>query len=525
MSLGIRLPPDAPVRTTVAMVERIADMGDAPVLTATSITGSVVTLSGASLAHAVARTAGVLQERGIGPGSIAAIFLDNRAGLEATVVHWAIHWAGGVTVPLNTRLSDREVETILTHAEAHIVCSAGPLAGRITDLCGALGTSMWDLSAGILSVVEAASPCPPATCTEDDIADILYTSGTTGTPKGVELTHGNCISCGLELQEAMRLGAGDVLMSAVPYFTSTGAHTNPLAAFVTPCHYVLEPEFDQHAFVPRVEQYGVTVYMGVPSMLQLIMRDTAVPVGLPPSLRRLVFGGSVTTADSLRNLAAAFPGRELVNLYGLTEGGPGGACIGPEDILAVPGSVGCHGNGRNTFLMVQREDGTEADPDEVGEICVRSPAVMRGYRNNPDATAQALRGGWLHTSDYGYRDEQGYLWYVGRRDDLIVRGGFNIATGEVESVLAGCPGVGECAVVGVAHDVLGQDLVAYVVPEGDDIDATAVSAFLRERLADYKVPRRVVLLDELPRSAMGKILKRALPPVEGRVIRLDPAST
>lgn len=520
MTATTPLQEDAPIRTTVQMVQRISLQGDRPILTAASASGSMRTLSGREFAEDVARVGHVLRGRGVAPGSAVCIFMDNVTGLEANVVHLGVHWMGAVTVPVNTRLSDREVETIVTHAQCQLICAAGNLVDRAADIASRLGIPLWNLSPGLDVCLEGSLPDEPHECSEFDLADILYTSGTTGSPKGVELTHANCVACGLELQEAMRLDVDDVLMSAVPYFTSTGAHTNPLAAFVTPCRYVLEPEFDQHSFAEHLEDFGVTVYMGVPSMLQLIMRDTDVPAGLSPALERLVFGGSVTTAESLGKLAVAFPERELVNLYGLTEGGPGGSCIGPEDILLVPGSVGRRGNGRHTELQVLREDGSLAAPDEVGEICVRSPAVMRGYRNNPEATARSLRDGWLHTSDFGYKDAQGYLWYVGRRDDLIVRGGFNVATGEVEAVLATYPGIVECAVIGVDHEVLGQDLVAYLVIEGGLLDARSMASFLKERIADYKIPRRIQLMQALPRSPMGKILKRSLPAPDDSAIRL-----
>lgn len=507
------LPADIPAKTTVAMVQRLVTLGEAPALTAHSIAGAMRTISGREFPDVVARMAGTLRARGVRPADRVCIVLENRAGLEATIVHLAIHWCGAVAVPMNTRLSDREWNAIITHADPALICAEGAHLLRLQQREGAEQVPTMDVSSGVFALLADQLPEPSASVNEDDLADIMYTSGTTGAPKGVELTHGNTVACGWELLHAMQLSLNDTLQSAVPFFTSTGAHTNPMAAFMTPCHYVLEPDFDQSVLLDRLHAYATTVYFAVPSMLTLAMRDLPLPQGLPQHLDRVVFGGSVTTRESLESLAAAFPGRGLINLYGLTEGGPGGSCIGPDDILLKPGSVGCHGNGPNTTVAVLRDDGTPADPDEVGEIVVRSPAVMRGYRNNPEATQHALRGGWLHTSDYGTLDADGYLWYVGRRDDLVVRGGFNIATTEVEAVFATYPGITEVAVVGMPHDILGQDIVAHLVVDAMIFDESGLTGYMRENLADYKIPRRWVYHDALPRSAMGKILKRLLPDV------------
>jgi len=479
--------------------------GVCPILTATSADGREYTVDSTEFPEMVAKAAAVLAGRGIGPEHIVGLHFDNAAGLEASIFHLAVHWRGAVTVPISTRLSSREVAATLGHCRAALVLSAGDHVEALR----AQAVPLLDCSAGLAVLLADVEPVTPLPIDEHTLADILYTSGTTAEPKGVEFTHGNCVSCGMELRHGMRLRPDDVYQSAVPYFTSTGAHTNPLAALVAGCHYVLEPRFDQLSALATMRRLGTTVYFAVPSMLALLVRDIDVAAEVPSSLHTVVFGGSVTTADTLERLVQHFPGRRLINSFGQTEGGPGGIMIGPDDILSKPGAAGRSGNGPHTSFSVIRPDGTKASVGETGEIVLRSPAVMRGYHRDPEATAFALRDGWLHTTDLGRIDEDGYLWFVDRRADLVIRGGFNISTGEVDRILLDYPGILEAAVVGMPHDILGEDLCAFVVTEGS-LDRSELDGFLRARLADYKVPRTVVPLRSLPRSPMGKILKREL---------------
>lgn len=506
---GFDLPQDAPWRTIVAVFEAVGARGNRPAISATSATGDVVVLSGEELADLVARTASALAEQGLDAGASVGIHLDNRAGLEALVLHWAAQWLGASAVPVGTRLASREVEFIVEHAEMVLLCSGLDQLHVATDVTQrAPGTQLLDCSAGVLELAAHRAARSPAKVTERDVADILYTSGTTGRPKGVELTHANNVAAGLEFMAACDLTEDDVFQTAIPYFTSTGAHTNPLMCLVAGAHLIVEPTFDQHSMLHRAAAEGTTTYLGAPSMLALILRDADLSV-IPKSLSHLVFGGSVMSAPMLERLAEAFADQRLTNLYGQTEAGPGGTVCKSEFILAKPGSIGNQGAGPWTQFSVLRDDGSPAEVDELGEIALRSPAVMRGYRADPTATAAALAGGWLHTGDLGVVDADGFLFYADRRKDLIIRGGFNVSSAEVESVLLSFPGVLDAAVVAVDHDILGEDLLAVIV--APDLRGTeALLGFARTQLADYKTPRRVVVVDELPRNAMGKVLKREL---------------
>jgi acyl-CoA synthetase (AMP-forming)/AMP-acid ligase II len=511
------LPPDARFRTMIDVFEWVATRSDAPAFTATSATGQVVRLGSEQLVDTVARGATLLRAHGLDRGAVVGIHLDNRAGLEALVLHWAAQWMGAVPTPLGTRLAPPEVAYIAADADVALVCSALdglPLARSVVDGLGASGTRLLDCSPGLLALLEGLAPAAPARVDEEDLADILYTSGTTGHPKGVELTHANDVAAGLELAFGSAIVGDDVYQSAIPYFTSTGVHTNPLMCLVTGAHLVMEPAFDQHVTLARAAEEGTTVYLGAPSMLTLIVRDVDTTTA-PVSLRTLLFGGSVTTAPTLRSLAEAFPHCGLTNLYGQTEAGPNGTVCTPADIARKPGSIGDRGMGPWTTFAVHDDDGNPAAPGALGEILLRSPSVMRGYRGKPEATAEALAGGWLHTGDLGYVDDDGFLFYADRRKDLIIRGGMNISSAEVESVLLAFPGVADAAVIAMEHDVRGEDVLAVLVaPEGIDVDD--LRAYARTQLADYKAPRHVTFVDELPRNAMGKVLKRELREHVGR---------
>jgi acyl-CoA synthetase (AMP-forming)/AMP-acid ligase II len=493
----------------VELFEAVGRRGARPALTATSASGEVVCLNGDELATSVGQAAEFLRGTGVEPGTAVGIHLDNAAGLEALVMHWGAQWLGAVPVPLGTRLAQPEVDYIVDDAAVSVICSALGGVHRARAVAdGRSGTRLIDCSEGLRALIASRPAMPAGAVTEHDVADVLYTSGTTGRPKGVELTHANNVAAGMELAAAVELTAGDVFQSAIPYFTSTGVHTNPLMCLVAGAHLVVEPRFDPRAAFPRAAAEGTTTYLGAPSMLALLLRHADASAA-PKHLRHLVFGGSVMSAVALERLAEAFPGRALTNLYGQTEAGPGGTVCKPEFILDKAGSIGDRGAGPWTSFSVVDDAGRPARPGELGEIRLRSPAVMRGYRGQPDASADALAGGWLDTGDIGYVDDDGFLFYSDRRKDLIIRGGMNISSAEVESVLLGFPGVADSAVIPVDHDVLGEDVLAVVVAP-DGVDTDALLTFARDRLADYKTPRHVVFVDELPRNAMGKVLKRQL---------------
>jgi long-chain acyl-CoA synthetase len=258
----------------------------------------------------------------------------------------------------------------------------------------------------------------------------------------------------------------------------------------------------------RMDEEQATAYFGVPAMFTLLV-ERLDPERTFPFVRSILFGGSPMPVPTMERIPSRFPNAGLWNLYGLTEGGPNGCVLSPEFAYTHPGSVGRPLEG--TSLRIERDDGSEADPGEPGEIVLRAETFMDGYLNRPEETARVLVDGWLHTGDVATVDAEGFVYIVDRKNDLIIRGGFNVYPAEVEAVLLLHADVLEAAVVGVPHPVLGEEIVAAIVlREGSSASAAELEALCGERLGDFKRPRHYVFLEALPRNTMGKLLRREL---------------
>ena len=297
------LPPDSPWRSMVAVLEAVGARGGRPALTARSADGDDVRLAGAELADLVARMASALAAEGVEAGLTVGIHLDNAAGLEALVLHWAAQWLGAIPVPIGTRLAGPEVDHLVRHAGLTVLCSGlDHLEVARAAVERSAGTRLLDCSPGLRALASRQPARPGASVTEHDVADILYTSGTTGRPKGVELTHANNVAAGLEFQAAVELDGDDVFQSAIPYFTSTGVHTIPLMCLVAGAHLVVEPVFDQHAMLSRA---GPKAPRPISARRPCSRSCSATPTWtiFRVDFRHLVFGGSVMSAVTLRQLA------------------------------------------------------------------------------------------------------------------------------------------------------------------------------------------------------------------------------
>ena len=502
---------------------RAAVLPDRPALVADGRSWSFAELD--ALATGMARG---LIARGAAPGDRVGLLLRNGPAI-AGVAHAAPR-ARVTIVPLNTRLAAAELAWQLADCAASLLLyddynaelaraalglmdqppvavdaaalaeDRGPMTDDrrpTTDGGGSAGASILGSSSFILHpssfIIDLA-----------DVFAIIYTSGTTGRPKGAMLTYGNFWWSAIG--SALNLGshADDRWLAVLPLF-----HVGGLSILVRAAIYgitaIVHQSFDPAAVNRAIDEGGATIVSAVSAMLQRML-DERGDRPYPPALRCVLLGGGPAPRPLLDACAAR--GVPVVQTYGLTETASQVATLAPSDALRKLGSAG-----KPLFpteVRIVRDEGP-APAGAVGEIEVRGPTVMRGYVNRPEATGQALAGGWLHTGDLGYLDGEGYLYVASRRDDLIVSGGENVYPAEVEAVLLAHPAIAEAAVLGAPDERWGQVPVAFVtLRAGAALDEAAVVAFCRERLAGYKTPRRVRFVAALPRNAGGKVLRSAL---------------
>ncbi|MGW1493528.1 long-chain-fatty-acid--CoA ligase [Streptomyces sp. NPDC002402] len=474
--------------------------------------------------------AAALSAHGIVPGDRVALSCPNLPCFP--VVYFGILKAGAVVVPLNVLLTEREIAYHLEDSAAKayfcfegtdelpmaksglaafgsvpgcehfVVITADPAAGApLKDV-----TKLSEFTHGRPTVFETVPT------NEADTAVVLYTSGTTGRPKGAELTHSNMVQNTLLANRQFGMDSGDVHLLTLPLFHSFGQTVQLNAAFASGATIVLLPRFHAGAVLEAMEREGVTFFAGVPTMYWALLTYEAADrydlAGIARNLRISVCGGSPLPAEVLKGFEERF-NVPILEGYGLSETSP----IATFNRLDRPrrlGSIGLPVWG--VEVKIARGDGTECDTDEPGEICVRGHNVMKGYLGLPDATAEAIDAdGWFHTGDIGTRDADGYLYIVDRIKDLIIRGGFNVYPREVEEVLLTHPDISFAAVVGVPHDSHGEEVKAYVIRKpGATTAEDELVAWCRRNMAGYKYPRLVEFRDRLPMTATGKILKREL---------------
>jgi long-chain acyl-CoA synthetase len=432
-------------------------------------------------ANAVARG---LAGAGVGKGDRVALLMPNDAALEFGTAYVAVHRAGAVAVPVNPRYARREVAHIVSDCEPRLVLGPDDVPALESG-----DTSPYQVDVGA-----------------DDLADIFYTSGTTGLPRGVASTHANAAFHSVRPMEG-----GGVFLHAMPLSTFTGVHGAQLTPMRLAVTALVVPRFDTARFAELIEADAANWVLMVPAQILLLLESGALGGRDTSSVLAVLFGGAPTPPHAVEWMAGAFPNAVLLNGYGLTEGGASVCVLPPGEARRRPGSVGRPMPG--VEVRIVDDGGADLSIGEVGEILLKVPAGDRHYYGDPDATARTWEGGWVHTGDLGRLDDEGYLYVVDRKKDMIIRGGYNIYSVEVEGALHELPDVAEAAVVGIPHAVLGQDVCAVVrVRAGAPaLELDAVRAALADRLADYKLPRRLVVRAEaLPRTAMGKVDKKAL---------------
>jgi long-chain acyl-CoA synthetase len=465
-------------------------------------------LNYAFLNEGASRIAGLLKAKGIEPGDRVAIMLPNVPYFP--VVYYGILRAGGVVVPMNVLLKGREVDFYVSDSGAKVVFVWHGFA----DACVDAPAEVIKVTPGEFEQLVIGADSAPENVERagDDTAVILYTSGTTGTPKGAELSHDNLrTNCEVTAQTLAELTPDDVILGALPLFHSFGQTCGLNAAVSGGACLSMIPRFDPVKALEIIQRDRVTVFEGVPTMYHAILNVPDYESYDVSSLRLCISGGSAMPVEVMRGFEKAFDCKVLEG-YGLSETSPV-ASFNHPDRDRKPGSIGTPIQG--VEMRVVDDDGDEVAQGGVGEIAIRGHNVMKGYWNRADATADVLDGdGWFRTGDMATVDEDGYFFIVDRKKDMIIRGGYNVYPREIEEVLYEHPAVSEAAVVGVPDDAMGEEVGAAVVLRSE-AGADDIRAFVRDRVAAYKYPRVIWFLDELPKGPTGKILKREIkPPAE-----------
>lgn len=462
-----------------------------------------LTLSYGDLLRRAAGVAGWLRANEVRPGDRVAVMMPN---LPAFPVHfYGALLAGAVVVPMNPLLREREVEYYLRDSGATVLFAAEGSGGDALVACASVGVRLVEVGPlGLETPAVADAAMEPRAA--DDTAVILYTSGTTGQPKGAELTHANLeTNAATTATTLTQVGPDDVAMGCLPLFHVFGLTCGLNAGIAAGACLTLLPRFDPAAALRTIEQHGVTVFLGVPTMYAALLQAEGAADADVSSLRTCVSGGAALPVEVLRSFEATF-GCVILEGYGLSETSPVASFNHPDQVRK-PGSIGTPVAGVEMCLV--GVDGGDVPVGEVGEIAIRGEGLMKGYWSKPEATVAALPDGWLRTGDLARQDEDGYFFIVDRKKDLIIRGGYNVYPREVEEVLYEHPDVTEAAVVGVPHPELGEDVAAAVaLRAGAESTPEDLIVFVKERLAAYKYPRHVWIVEALPKGATGKILRR-----------------
>ena len=463
------------------------------------------------------QVASSLRDRGLHVGEKVAIMLPNVP--QFVISYFGVLKAGGVVVPMNVLLKAPEVSFYLSDSGARVLLTwedfageamKGAPAGVTTFVVNRPGSDAMPEGALSFNELMAGSPTFDLEPTSpDDTAVILYTSGTTGKPKGAELTHFNLymnctISGGL-----FGFRDDDVGLAVLPLFHSFGQSSVMNVSIRYGGTISLVPRFEVPAVCEAIQRDRVTVFSGVPTMYFALLHDPQVAGYDLSSLRVAVSGGASMPGEVMTTFERQF-GVTILEGYGLSETSPSASFNQSLEDRRF-GSIGKRIWGVDMKIVDEEDSPLPAGKDHVGEIVIRGHNVMKGYYNQPEATAEAFKGGWFHSGDMGYQDEDGFFFIVDRKKELIIRGGFNVYPREIEEVLYAHPAVQEAAVIGVPDERLGEEVSAIVsLKAGQSVTEDDLIAFTKERVAAYKYPRTIRFVDSLPKGPTGKILKKEL---------------
>jgi malonyl-CoA/methylmalonyl-CoA synthetase len=467
-------------------------------------------LSYAQLVESSGRLAGTLLELGVRPGDRVAAQVEKSA--EALMLYLAALRAGAVYLPLNTAYTPAEIRYFLGDAEPALFVCKPESASEMEALATEVGVPrVLTLGAdGGGSLTERARAAPPEFADVprggDDLAAILYTSGTTGRSKGAMLSHGNLASNAATLRDAWRFTGEDRLLHALPIFHTHGLFVATNVTLMAGASLIFLARFDLEEVMRLLPK--ATAMMGVPTFYTRLLSRPDFTRDLVRHVRLFVSGSAPLSAETHKEFSAR-TGHAILERYGMTETNMNTS--NPYGGERLPGSVGLPLPGVE-LRVTDPETGAVLPRGEIGMIEIRGPNVFKGYWRMPEKTKAEFRDdGFFVSGDLGRVDERGYYWISGRGKDLIISGGFNVYPAEVEAAIEELPGVAECAVVGVPHADFGEGVVAVVVPKPDaELDERRMLGALARELAKYKLPKRILVTDALPRNAMGKIQKNEL---------------
>ena len=468
---------------------------------------------------AVNRTANLLISYDIKKGDVVSLLLPNSA--EYVIAYFACFKIGALAGPVNSLLKSEEIEYVTSNSESKLMLINSQFSHLAADSDlpvppAAGGLTSGDRGAGIVPKInfdnEAAATTgfsetlAPVDLDSGDDAIIIYTSGTTGKPKGCLLTHGNLIANARQIVEWLSFSENDRLLSVMPLFHMNAVSVTTMAALYAGASTVVSPKFSASRFWEIIEKYKITSFGSVATMLSMLLQKKDQLTANSNSLRFAMCGSAPVPTEVLKTFEESFDCL-VVEGYGLSES----TCrstFNPPDKTRRPGSCG---KPIGNEMKVVDDNDNEIPDGELGEIVLRGDNIFKGYFKNPDATAKAFRNGWFHTGDIGYRDADGFFYIADRKSDMIIRGGENIYPREIDEVLYTHPAVAAAAVIGVPDKLYGEEVTAFVVLKNDSaVSEDDLIAFCRRHLADYKCPKTVHFVDDIPKGPTGKLLKREL---------------
>lgn len=471
------------------------------------------------------RIAGYLIENGLQNGDKVALTCPNL--LYFPIIYYGILKAGGTVVPLNVLLKPDEVQYYLEDSEAkfHFCFEGSPelpmgqfgLDGfNKAENCKhfiALSSGAGILSKDLTNFQTALDSKPLNSYQErssEDIAVILYTSGTTGKAKGAQLTHSNILVNAMVVKDLFKMDSNEKLLISLPLFHSFGQTVLMNATILCGSTGVLQPKFTPKSTLDLLKDHEITIFAGVPTMYWAIIHHPEVKQyaeSIKANIKLSASGGAALPLQVLKDFQKLFEA-PILEGYGLSETSPV-ACFNHLNKPNKPGSIGTPVWG--VQMDIHDKEGNTLNTDEVGEVVIRGHNIMKGYLNKPGSNAESLKNGWFYTGDLGKKDKDGYFYIVDRTKDMIIKSGFNIYPREIEECLITHPSVSLAAVIGIPDEIKGEEVKAFVVlKEGEEIKPKELLRYCSEKIADYKVPRLVEVVKSLPMSATGKILKREL---------------